>query len=91
MLNIPGRAGLFETILGTEKAAKRRVRRSAQGGIIHYTATSPITLLGREGAADGREIPAVFPARRNHLAAALVPRQAAQTKTPNLEDTEPAA
>ena len=54
---------VFEKILGTEKAAAAAFA-EVRKRLIPYDGTSPSPLLGRYGAADGRDIPAIFPGGR---------------------------
>ena len=59
---------VFEKILGTEKAANAAFA-EVRKRLIPYDSTSPSPLLGRYGAADGRENAAIFPARRQPVRA----------------------
>jgi uncharacterized protein len=81
---------VFEKILGTEKAASAAFA-EVRKRLIPYDGTSPSPLLGRYGAADGREYQQYFLHDDNHTGGGCPFARLAQTKTPDLEDTEQAA
>src|SRR4029077_14216367 len=81
---------VFEKILGTEKAASAAFA-EVRTRLTTYASASPSPLLGRYGAADGRDYQQYFLHDDNHPAGGCPFARLAQTQPPNLEDTEQAA
>ncbi len=81
---------VFEKILGTEKAAAAAFA-EVRKRLVPYDGTSPSPLLGRYGAADGREYQQYFLADDNRAGAGCPFAKLAQTRTSPIADREQAA
>ena len=81
---------VFEKILGTEKAANAAFA-EVRKRLVPYDSASPSPLLGRYGAADGREYQQYFLHDDNNASTGCPFAKLAQNKTPPIADKEQAA
>ncbi|MDO9294811.1 YqcI/YcgG family protein [Bradyrhizobium sp.] len=81
---------VFEKILGTEKAATAAFAQVRER-LIPYDSTSPSPLLGRYGAADGREYQQYFLTDDNHTETGCPFAKLAHNETSPAKDREQAA